>query len=284
MKKYLSMLLMAALPLFFTACDDDDYYDYGPGWGPGGGGNKELNTYEKRLVGSYVSDDDPEKPFYLVLNNDRTGSYKSVKNGQTETGKFVWQADKTRIFVRYDGDRNVYEMDYYYADDHLYVDGIPLVYNTGGDTPSSDPLVSQWQGAINDNYYAVVHDVPAGKYATVCEFTASGEGAQLDYDVNAPKTNYAYNPFHWTKTPSGITITYLANSSMSVSRISDYALTNVSFTGTMAYGDKRFTFDFVSVKGFDWTPYINPSYAAKARLKELRSAGAAPVARGTFRR
>ncbi len=284
MKKYLSMLLMAALPLLFSACGDDDYYDYGPGWGGGGGGQKELNRYEQRLVGSYVSDDDPDSPFYLVLNNDRTGSYKSVKDGQTTGSKFIWEAEALTLYVQYEGDRDVYTMKYYFKEDHLYVDDIPLIPNTGGDKPSAKPLVGQWQGTINDNYYYDVHGVPKGTYATICEFDADGAGAQLDYDVNQPLTNYAYNPFTWVRSSSGITLTYLVNSAMSVSRISDYALTSASFTGTLGYGTQRFSFAFVSVEGFDWTPYAFPETAAKNHLKALRQRENVPVARGTFRR
>lgn len=277
------MLLMAALPVLFSACDNEDDFYYRPGWDGGGGGQKELNNYERRLVGSYVSDDDPSSPFYLVLNNDRTGNYRSVKNGQSTGSKFVWEADSYRLFVRYEGERDVTTMGYYYKEDHLYVDGIPLVPDTGGDRPSATPLAGQWQGVVNDGYYVAVHGVPAGNYATVCEFDADGEGAQLDYDISKPQTNYAYNPFVWTRTSSGITVTYLANSNMSVARISDYALTSAAFTGTMAYGNQRFSFVFSSVSGFDWTPYIYPESAAKSHMKALRQVEAVPVKSGTFR-
>ena len=123
MRKILSILMMAMMPLLFAACDGgDDYYDP-PGWRPGGGGNDgALNEYEKNLVGSYVSDDDPSKPFYLVLRDDRTGSFKSVNNGQTTGDDFTWRANSKRLTVVYKSDGSKGEMEYYYADNHLYVD------------------------------------------------------------------------------------------------------------------------------------------------------------------
>lgn len=293
MNRFILMLLLA-LPMVFVACDDDDYDNYHPqyhnnggGNGNGGGNSNELNQYEKELVGSYVSDDDPNNPFYLVLNSDRSGNFRSVSNGNTTGDEFTWRATSNTLTVLYNSDQTYADMEYYYADNHLYVDGIPLVpYNgeNNGNGQTQSVLVRQWQGTIN-GYYAAVWEQPEGEYGTIWEFTADGKGCQLDYDITSPKTNFAYTPFSWTQSAEAITITYQTGSNLSAVRISDYALTSENFTGTMAYGDKNFTFAFKGVTGFDWSPYMGNTgtkAAAVQTLSMLRQKGGGMSRRGIF--
>lgn len=292
MRKILSILMMAMMPLLFAACDGgDDYYDP-PGWRPGGGGNDgALNEYEKNLVGSYVSDDDPSKPFYLVLRDDRTGSFKSVNNGQTTGDDFTWRANSKRLTVVYKSDGSKGEMEYYYADNHLYVDGIPLVANNGqAPDDTGNPLVGQWEGAINGYYQAVLGQT-GDNYATVCEFASNGEGTQLDYNIYSPRDNYAYSPFTWTQTGGVIVVNYVADAdgdSLPRAVFNNYALTDTRFTGTVLYGTQQFGFAYTATSGFDWTPYINGTrgapMAAKTRMADLRKARSGPVRKGSFAR
>ena len=139
---------MAMVPLVFAACDDGDDYYGPPGWPPGGGGSDgdALNKYEENLVGSYVSDDDPANPFYLVLRDDRTGYYESVSGGQTTGDDFTWWASESTLSVVYESDGARADMAYYYSDNHLYVDGIPLVVNDGSAPGGGEatPLIGQW--------------------------------------------------------------------------------------------------------------------------------------------
>jgi hypothetical protein len=284
--------MMAMMPLLFAACDGgDDYYDP-PGWRPGGGGNDgALNEYEKNLVGSYVSDDDPSKPFYLVLRDDRTGSFKSVNNGQTTGDDFTWRANSKRLTVVYKSDGSKGEMEYYYADNHLYVDGIPLVANNGQAPDDTDnPLVGQWEGVINGYYQAVLGQT-GDNYATVCEFASNGEGTQLDYNIYSPRDNYAYSPFTWTQTGGVIVVNYVADAdgnSLPRAVFNNYALTDTRFTGTVLYGTQQFGFAYTATSGFDWTPYINGTrgapMAAKTRMADLRKARSGPVRKGSFAR
>lgn len=288
--KFFAILLLA-LPLMMVSCDDGDDHYYGhPEWGNNNQGNRPsdggLNDYERQLVGSYVSDDDPDNPFYLILNDDRTGAYRSVNNGVTSGEGFTWSATRQNLTVNYDSGGDAVAMEYYYENNHLYVDGIPLVlYNgslpeIGGEEIVQTPLVGQWQGAI-DGYYSAVWGLEDGEYQTVCEFMSNGSGCQLDYDIYEPKVNYAYTPFTWAQVNDVITITYQADSDLSAARISNYALTSKEFTGTFAYGEKDFRFKFSSVTGFNWEIYQSD---AKAR-RQLRAARKAPtgiVRKGTF--
>lgn len=295
MNRFIAILLLA-VPLVFTACSDDDDYPRHPDWADnggnggnhgGGGGNNgittgPLNQYEQTLVGSYVSDDDPAQPFYLVLNSDRTGNYKSVSNGQTTGEGFIWCANDKELTVQYDSDGSYATMEYYYANNHLYVDGIPLVVNTGGGEVVQNPLVGQWQGTIN-GYYSAVWGQADDNFTTVMEFTDDGMGCQLDYNEYSPKSDYAYTPFTWTQAGDVITITYQTDSDLSAARISNYALTSAKFTGQIAYGDKTFTFRFDTVTGFDWSPYQGTAVEqAKAHIRMLRKAKAGTVRKGSF--
>lgn len=253
--KKLFLFMLAALPLILVSCDDDDdYYYEHPEWADNDNG--ALNEYERQLVGSYVSDDDPANPFYLVLRDNRTGEFKSVSGGQTTGETFTWSATRQKLTVRYDSDGQYADMEYYYENNHLYVDGIPLVVNNGSmpDVTVQTPLVGQWQGTIT-GYYSDVWGLEEDDCMTVCEFMGDGYGCQLDYDRYAPKENFAYTPFTWVQTNDVITVTYQTDSKLSAARISNYALTSKEFTGTIAYGDKSYKFGFESVNGFNWSPY-----------------------------
>ena len=289
MKKILTMLLLALAPMLFVACDDDeDYYrhpewvDDGPSHNPTTG---ELNAYERNLVGSYVSDDDPSSVYYFVFNSDRTGSYSFVEGGQTGGESFRWGAGETSITFVYDSDGRKNTVEYYYKNGHLYIDGIALVANTGqGQQPSDNPLVSQWEGKI-EGFYSAMYNLDDDKHATVCEFTANGEGVQLDYDPTQPKTNYAYTPFTWSKAANVIEVNYVENA-LPTAIFRDYALSATTFTGTVNYGTDFFTFGYKATSGFDWTPYMTGQGVseAKTRLGELRRAKSGPVRSGTFAR
>lgn len=291
MNKFLTILLLA-LPLMMVSCDDDHYYGH-PEWGDPGPGNRPseggLNEYERLLVGSYVSDDDPDNPFYLVLNENRTGTYRSVNNGQTSGDNFTWSATRKELTARYESDGESAAMEYYYANNHLYVDGIPLVNNNGGlpeigGGEELSPLVGQWQGVI-DGYYSSVWGLDGDQYQTVCEFMSNGDGCQLDYDIYEPKVNFAYTPFTWVQVNDVITVTYQTDSQLSAARISNYALTSKEFTGTIAYGDKDFRFRFGSVTGFSWTPYQGNAMAkGNQRMRMVRKATDGVVRSGVFAR
>lgn len=221
-----------------------------------------LNQYEKALVGNYISDDKPESPFYLILNSDRTGYCKSVVNGKVELEDgFRWEATANTLTVLYDSDKSVAEMAYSFGDGHLVVDGIPLVINEGntggGDDKPQTPLIGMWQGTIN-GYYSEVWGLEGDNYMTVCEFMSDGNGRQLDYDRFSPRTDFAYTPFTWMQTQDAVTIAYALDSHLSSVRISDFALTDVEFSGRMAYGDKTFTFAMGRIMSFDWSPYTGP--------------------------
>lgn len=301
MKRFLLVLLMA-LPIALVSCgDDDDYYPEHPGWvddGGNGGGNHftgPLNQYEKALVGDYISDDKPESPFTLILRQDRTGYCKSVVNGKVELEDgFRWEATANKLTVMYDSDKSIAEMAYSFGNGHLIVDGIPLVINdgnTGGDggTPGGSddkpqtPLIGMWQGAIN-GYYSEVWGLEGDNYMTVCEFMADGNGRQLDYDRFSPRTDFAYTPFTWMQTQDAVTIAYAPDSHLSAVRISDFALTDVEFSGRMAYGDKTFTFAMGRITSFDWSPYTGPHNVSPAGrgLAAKRKTASLIVRQGAF--
>lgn len=286
MRKFLTFIIMAIVPLFFAACDDDHDYYYGtPGWQQGGGGSSALNQYEKGLVGSYISDDDPDQPFYLVLRNDRTGYFKSVSGGQTTGDEFTWSATSTKLAVIYKSDGSRAVMDYYYSNNHLYVDGIPLVANNT-DVPGTtqSPLVGQWEGKIN-GFYSALYAVSDDSCATVCEFASNGDGTQLDYNIYKPKTDFAYTPFTWSVADGVIVLTYVENA-LPKAIISDYALSATRFSGTVAYDRQWFGFAYTATEGFDWTPYANGGTraAAGSRMSMSRHLGGQPVRLGSFAR
>ncbi len=296
MKKLFAMAFAAIMPMLFTACDDDkpfdrhDWYEWDEGnrgdgdGGRDGGQSSELNQYEKKLVGSYVSDDDPTSVFYLVLNNDRTGSNKSVNDGNTKEASFTWRATSSKLYVTFDGENKVYTMDYSFTSDHLYVDNIPLVANNG-QQQSTEPLVGQWQGSHASTYYTEVWAVSGSTFGTICEFTDDGQGVQLDYDKESPRENYAYSPFTWTKQNNKITMTYVSNDVLTTATTDNYALTDKEFTGKMTYkGFGAYSFSLATTSGFDWSAYQSTAQAKTTRafMQQLRQSNAKPMRCGTF--
>lgn len=248
-----------------------------------------LNQYETALVGSYMSDDDPSSVFYLSLGNDRSGNFRLVENGHTTGDSFTWGATATQLTVVYASTGQSKTMNYRIDGSHIYFGDIPYITDDGS-TAVASPLVGQWQGTIGDDYYRIVWAASGSDYATVCEFTAYGEGVQLDYDIYRPRESYAYSPFTWTKTDDAITITYQPDGQLSAARIADFALSSSSFTGTMQYGADNFKFNYKSITDFDWTHYINGRTQAEAKTRAheiitmLRRAGSGPAACGAFAR
>ena len=285
----LFFMLVMTLPLVLVSCDDDDdYYPPHPGWMDDGNHfSGPLNQYEKALVGNYISDDKPESPFTLILRQDRTGYCKSIVNGKVELEDgFRWEATANTLTVMYDSDKSTAEMAYSFGDGHLIVDGIPLVINdggTGGDDKPQTALVGMWQGVIN-GYYKEVWGLDGDNYMTVLEFFSDGNGRQLDYDRYSPRTDYAYTTFSWMQTQDAVTIAYASDSQLSSIRIADFALTDYEFTGSMAYGDKTFSFDLGRITSFDWAPYEEPSQAAPAGrgLAAKRKMASQVIRRGIF--
>ena len=284
------MLAMAAVTMMaLSACDNDpDPWDWGhPGWANGGGshggwnngqGNQggssqgQLNSYEQALVGSYVSDDDPQSLFYLVLYRNHTGNYKSVKNGTTTGDSFTWSATQNTLRVTYDSSKQTSDMNYYTRDNHLYVDGIPLVTNNGQQPAASTAVyVGQWQGVLS-GYYKDAWNLSGGSYATVIEFTSTGAGCQLDYDVTAPAKNYAYNPFTWKENGKTVSITYASDSQLPDATMTDYGKSGNFLQGKLTYvanvqGQEKtfaYQFSFVALKYFDWSQY-GASSSSKTR-------------------
>lgn len=286
------MVLMALCAVAFTACDDD-YYHGGSGWRPGGGsgnGNGQLNHYEAALVGSYVSpewaDDDLGGIFYLVLNDNRTGSFRWKLANATTGDSFTWSADNSSITVKYDSDGEKNTMEYRFEKDYLYVDGIPLANNSGSlPDITKNPLIGQWQGVIEGYYKAVFH-LEGNNYNTVYEFTDAGEGVQLDFDIYKPKQNYNYMPFVWhiASVPnlsgytSVLTITYQPGNggNLTTATIANCALSADRFMGTMSFSyitPPSFGFAFDKTSGFNWADYISYTAARKAKAAASKEAG-----------
>lgn len=88
-KIFLSLfVLVLALNYSLSSCSKDDDND----------SNDGLNSYEKALVGSYVSDDDDYEILYLTLNSDRTGSFEMKWGGETKTKyDILWSATRTTM-------------------------------------------------------------------------------------------------------------------------------------------------------------------------------------------
>lgn len=303
MRKITFIMALAAMPLLFTACDEgpdwhgerQDWtinpdYNNGGGYDDDNGYGSQLNSYEQGLVGSYVSDDD-EAVVYIVLNNDRSGYITS----NNTTSNFTWRATSSQFVVVYDGETQETTMDYSYSESHLYIDGIPLVTNTSdtdGETTTS-PLIGQWEGSIADYYLTMYPALDSlGSYATIMEFTESGDGAQLDYDESDPQGNYCYMPFQWMSNGTAIIIYYGEDeqgNSIPTATISNYALTSTKFTGKVAYGLDAYSFKFGKTSGFSWPSYqrvkaSRNKTSARSLLKELMAGKAKATAQGTFKK
>lgn len=69
--------------------------------------NVGLNSYEKALVGSWVSIDDDVEVFHLDLKADRTGKWTSIYDGEQDDSETYihWEATKDKItLVNKDGE------------------------------------------------------------------------------------------------------------------------------------------------------------------------------------
>lgn len=303
MKNLTLMMALAAIPMLFTACDDEPDWrggrqdwtinqgnNNGGGYDDGNGYGSELNSYEQGLVGSYVSDDD-QAVVYIVLNNDRSG-YITSNNATTN---FTWRATNNQFVVVYDGETQETAMEYYYSDSHLYIDGIPLVTNTSGSETetTTSPLIGQWEGTITDYYLTMYPALDSlGTYATIMEFTEDGDGAQLDYDETDPQGNYSYMPFQWMSNGTAIIIYYGEDeqgNSIPTATISNYALTSTKFTGKVAYGLDAYSFKFGKTSGFSWSSYqrikaSRKKTSARSLLKELMASETKATTQGVFKK
>ncbi|MFV0545729.1 MAG: hypothetical protein ACK5ND_05950 [Bacteroides sp.] len=78
-KGLLALLLL--LPLFINSCTQEE---------------TQLTDTEMRLVGSWISNDDPHEVFYLNLKADGTGDISNTYDGtEEEFSSFNWSASPT---------------------------------------------------------------------------------------------------------------------------------------------------------------------------------------------
>ena len=212
-----------------------------------------------------------------------------VSGGQTTGDDFTWWASESTLSVVYESDGARADMAYYYSDNHLYVDGIPLVVNDGSAPGGGEatPLIGQWEGRIS-GYYSTVFGLADDSCFTTCEFASNGDGVQLDYNIHRPMTDYAYTPFTWSLADGVIVLNYVENDNEWLKRaiINDYALSATRFSGTVAYGQQWFGFVFTATEGFDWSPYIGgiTRAAASSRMRMSRQVRCAAVRSGAFAR
>lgn len=303
MKKLLLFITLAAAPLLFTACDEDDPWHYenypNDGWGYNGdfnngnsnnnSSNQSLSSAELALVGSYVTNDGQEPVIYLTLNQDRTGNMVQEQDGNTTSSNFTWYAENSQLYFYYSNDQSDYEVNpYYTADGILYINNVPLAKNNGsssGTTTTTSPLIGQWEGTITDYYLAEYPDLDStGNYATIIEYANDGTGAQLDYEVTDPQGNYCYMPFQWTKFDNVIMMYYGEN--IPSSTVQNYALTTTKFSGQMVVGRDPYPFVFAKTSGFDWSVYTRGATTTKANartlLRQLKAQKAKRTAVGKF--
>ena len=247
-------------------------------------GSGSLTDAEKKLVGSFVSDDG-KTPIYITLKDDRSGSY--TVQGQTVT--FQWYVTDNVLYMVYsDNTTDTYTIQY--QNGKLYLNNIPFITYKGGESQS--PLVGQWEGALDAGYYTDVYPkLPAtGKYATIYEFSADGTGAQLDYDVSDPKNNYSCVTFSWVVNGQTISVSYNANEvSLTSASFDNYILTSTQFKGQMAVsGFASYPFNYGKTSGFDWSPYLNVTQTRTGRdlgrlMFQLRDSKRKAVRMGSFK-
>lgn len=125
MKRFLFPITLLASLLMLTltldSCDDDD-----------------QRHIRSRLVGEWISQDDPNDIFILDFYDDGTGSreeriYESSlsDNYNSYHESFDWDADRRYIYVSYYSDLAQDSWPYYFSGNYLYIDGIPFNYNIG---------------------------------------------------------------------------------------------------------------------------------------------------------
>lgn len=89
--KMLFVMMTLIFSMGFMSCSSDDEEE----------DNVGLNSYEKALVGSWVSIDDDVEVFHLDLKADRTGKWTSIYDGEQDDSETYihWEATKDKITV-----------------------------------------------------------------------------------------------------------------------------------------------------------------------------------------
>lgn len=243
-----------------------------------------LTDAEKSLIGSFVTDDGKE-PIYLVLNDNRTGTYTS----QGQSVSFQWYVLNNTLYMIY-SDNTVDSYTIKYQDNRLYLNNIPFVTYKA---ETQSPLVNQWEGQIDATYYTDVYTnfTSEGKYATICEYFADGTGIQLDYDVDNPKDNYSYQPFNWVINGRTISVSYSDDSKLTSASYDNYILTDTQFKGKVSLsGFTTYSFGYTKTSGFDWGAYQTRLYQKTTRsgvveslMTQLRQTKAKASVKGCFK-
>lgn len=95
--KMLFVMMTLIFSMGFMSCSSDDEEE----------DNVGLNSYEKALVGLWVSIDDDVEVFYLDLKADRTGKWTSIYDGEQDDSETYihWEATKDKItLINKDGE------------------------------------------------------------------------------------------------------------------------------------------------------------------------------------
>lgn len=93
----LFVMMTLIFSMGFMSCSSDDEEE----------DNGGLNSYEKALVGSWMSIDDDVEVFYLDLKADRTGKWTSIYDGEQDDSETYihWEATKDKItLINKDGE------------------------------------------------------------------------------------------------------------------------------------------------------------------------------------
>ena len=123
---------------------------------------------------------------------------------------------------------------------------------------------SDWEGIIETYYNNRWSGLPNAQYATVWHFESRGEyytsgiGAELNYNVNSPRTNYAYSTFIWCIVEGDIVLIY-DDAIWQPLYITRYSLYSDRFRGYIEHGSRndRIEFDLRSTNYNDWGNYGN---------------------------
>ena len=118
-----------------------------------------------------------------------------------------------------------------------------------------------WQGYVGA-YYSNRWGLSGNEYATVMRFTSkgsyytSGRGAELNYNINSPYTNYAYSTFIWCIVDGDIVLIY-DDDIWQPLYITRYTLYTDRFRGYIEHGSRneRIEFDLRSTNYNDWGAY-----------------------------
>lgn len=312
MKKILFFAMMMVAGAVICSCSHDDHYDnwhsyHGDGGYNGGGQSGALNQWEQQLVGSYVSTDNPADVFSLTLSQDRTGNFTRTENGTvTESRTFSWSATQSVLNISYtDQAGGTDQMNYSINGSNYTFGQIPYSRATSGSDSQTAGVTTQWRGSLL-TYYKDLYGLDGNQYATVMQFMGdsekalSGTGWQLDFDIDQPQVNYAYNPYVWTiQGDTAIIINYVGGSTLSPSSIKNYKVTETDFRGKFSYlatgAQKTVDFNFVrtmnvtvpeATRGSSllWTSVLNQALGTRLDAATLTRQMPTAVAKsgGTF--